>query len=98
MTKDKEDLLKSIRNGIFTPERSNEYWKQEERDQLEFLFRNGVGISDIALELQRSENAIVQQIIVKDLFAKKTLRQRTTREPECLCNRCKRSPCDQEGC
>ena len=57
-------LLIALREGAIPSERSGEYWSKEEKENLQRMFWNGDGISDIALSLQRSENAIIQQLII----------------------------------
>lgn len=55
-----KELLIALRNGVISSERSGEYWSKEEKETLNRLFWDGDGISDIALSLQRSENAVIQ--------------------------------------
>ena len=61
-------LLIALRNGAIPSERSGEYWSKEEKEKMKRMFWNGDGISDIALSLQRSENAIIQQLIVQKML------------------------------
>ena len=98
----KKELLRSIRQGRIHPERSREPWSNEERDELIELHRDGIGISDIALRLQRSEQAVVQQLTALDVFTPVgSTRKRSTKRPQCLCRKCKLSkskrPRLQEG-
>lgn len=97
---DEQELLKAMREGLITPERSREYWGEEEAEQIVNLYTSGMGISEIALELQRSEMAVVQRLITEGLFTPPgTERKRKPKAPRCLCNSCPiREACEQEGC
>ena len=61
-------LLIGLRNGAIPSERSGEYWSKEEKEKMKRMFWNGDGISEIALSLQRSENAVIQQLIVQKML------------------------------
>lgn len=98
----KQKLLQDIRQGHIQPERSRELWDNEERDELIDLHREGVGISEISLQLQRSEQAVVQQLIAMDLFTPTgSTRNRASKAPQCLCSKCQlpksERPCTQKG-
>ncbi|MEQ2619465.1 relaxase/mobilization nuclease domain-containing protein [Hominicoprocola fusiformis] len=63
--------------------------------RLRILFDSGVGITEIALELGRTEPAVYQQIEKLDLYGRKQnpQRQRSGKKPpECLCDRCGNDP------
>ena len=62
------ETVRSLRTRISRPERDNEYWTEEERQQLEEAFYAGEGITEIALRHKRSELAVVQQIEKMDLY------------------------------
>lgn len=98
----KQKLLQEIRQGVVQPACSGNYWSPEERDELRLLYESGVGISQIALQLQRSEQAVVQQLIAMDLFTPTgNTRNRSSKTPQCLCSKCQlpksERPCLQEG-
>ncbi len=89
-TNDCQQLTKAIRAGEILPERSGEYWGNDEREKLIALFYAGAGISQIALELQRSEMAVIQQLIAgKLLTTPGVTRIRRPKEPRCLCGECR---------
>ena len=67
--KTQQELLLAIRNGEMHPERSTAYWTPEERAELQRLYRDGQGISEIALLLQRSESAVFQQLLAMGMLA-----------------------------
>lgn len=82
-----------MRNKIGKLDREGEYWSDEERLHLQQLFACGTGITAIAILLQRTELAVIQQAMLMDLFtpphAKHKYRPRT---PQCLCHNCKLDP------
>ena len=89
MKSNESELFKAVRNGTIVPERSRENWNPDERRELRKLYGQGMGISRIALHLQRSEMAIIQQLIGMELFiSHRTIRNRTAKEPRCLCQKC----------
>lgn len=93
---DQQELMKAFRQGALIPEHSREYWNDEERRKLNNLYVAGIGISEIAMELQRSEMAVIQQLIGFGLL-KTPGRERGPRRknPHCLCEGCLlRENCD----
>lgn len=94
------ELLIAIREGKIPSERSGEYWSDAEKDELRRLSMAGDGISQIALMLQRSENAVFQQLAVQGLLALQGKpRERGKNEPKCRCPECngKNCPYYREG-
>ena len=88
------DMLAALRRGDMQSERSKEYWSEEERDYIKRRYLDGVGISQIALELQRSENAVVQQLIAMRLLTPPgNHRQRSPKPQHCQCPRCREMEC-----
>ena len=89
-----QQSLRELRSHRKLPEREGEYWSDEEREKLSQKFNEGAGISEIAVLLNRSEPAIMQQIEKLDLFDRKEnpRRQRVTRQLNCLCGRCGNDP------
>lgn len=64
-------------------------WSDEDKRTVAELFHNGIGITEIALQMQRSEPAIVQQLVKDKFFQNETKsRTRTKRERGCLCPDC----------
>ena len=96
---EEQKLMQAIRGGYMLPERSGEYWSDEEREKLSAFYHSGVGLSGIALELQRSETAIVQQLMAMGLMtAPNVVRTRRPREPSCLCGKCRfNAQCIRKG-
>ena len=94
MDNDLQQSLRELRSHRKLPEREGEDWSDEERENLSRKFNEGAGISEIAVALQRSEPAIMQQIEKLDLFDRKEnpRRQRAARQAGCLCGRCGNDP------
>lgn len=87
------ETIKSMRNRTTRLEREGDYWTQMEKDQLVRLFHNGIGITEMAIQLQRTEPAVFQQIEKLDLYQRKENPQRRknpAQPSDCLCNLCKR--------
>lgn len=96
-----QELTKAVREGSVLPERAGEYWKPAEREELKQRFYQGQGITEIALQLQRSEMAVVQQLMTAGLFTSPgASRTRKGTAPRCLCEKCGFNPdgCIQFGC
>ena len=96
-----QQLTKAIREGQVIPERSREYWGDDEQEKMTSLYNSGVGISQISLELQRSEMAVVQQLMTAGLLTSPgASRTRKGTAPKCLCEKCgfNSDGCIQFGC
>ena len=101
------ESVKSMRNRTVRLDRHGDYWTEEEKEALAQKFHDGEGITAMALELQRTESAVIQQIEAMDLFGRKK-KNSTSKHPCCLCANCKldpaacphlgRCPKLQEGC
>ena len=83
-TKNKQII--AIRQQLASNERHREYWSEDEKNRLLQMFYDGIGITEMALELQRSEMAIVNQINALNLF--KRCRAPKRQKKECLCPQC----------
>lgn len=80
------ELLMALRNGQLPAERSKEYWSESERTELKRRYLAGDGISEIALNLQRSENAVIQQLIAMGLLTPPgKQRRRNPKGQRCQC-------------
>ena len=93
--------LRALRNGNRPPQRSGEYWTEDEVQQLTIMFEEGIGISEIAIELDRTEVAIYQQIDKKGFWAAQCKpRNRGKKEritADCLCPFCGNNTCKNCG-
>lgn len=80
----KAEQVRKMRDRTEPVDRQQEYWTDDELQRLESMFYEGVGITDMALTLQRSEMAVVNRI---------TGYYRRVRAPrqyraECQCRKC----------
>ena len=65
------ETVKSMRKRTTRLEREGDYWTQEEREKLTRLFDSGAVLTDIAIQLQRTEPAVYQQAEKLDLYQRK---------------------------
>ena len=64
-------------------------WTDADRKTIAELFHNGIGITEIALKVKRSEPAVMQQLVKDKFFQNETKsRTRAKREQSCLCPNC----------
>lgn len=57
-----EEKIRMMRFVDLYLENNNGYWTEEEEKKLSSMFHMGTGISQIALELGRTERTVVQKI------------------------------------
>lgn len=92
-----QELLIALRNGEIPSERSGEYWEEDEKSKLKRMFWNGAGISEMAVDLQRSENAVIQQLLLmRVLTPPKNMRQGGEHRKRCPRNHSE-CPCYNGG-
>lgn len=85
------ESVKSMRNRTVRLDREGDYWTDQEKEQLVQMFCDGEGITTMAICLQRTEPAVMQQIEKMDLYQRKTnpsKRRSTAKPPACLCVAC----------
>lgn len=90
-----QESVRSMCHQTLRADRAGDYWTDDEKNRLRILFDSGVGITEIALELGRTEPAVYQQIEKLDLYGRKQNPQRQRNDkkpPECLCGRCGNDP------
>lgn len=81
------ESIRSMRNHEGRLERAGDYWSDEERERLKEMFDAGIGISEIAIRLQRTEPAVFQQIEKMDLYQRKNRpRRRKGTDRVCICH------------
>lgn len=104
MRNENKDLI-ALRTGQKPAQRSGEYWSKEELEQIESLYEEGIGISDIALQFERTEVAVFQQLGKMGLLSrqcrprthKKSMEGMTERPPKCFCPDCTVRDCQNCG-
>jgi len=84
------EMIKSLRNRTTRLEREGDYWTSDENEQLKMMFYNYRGISEMALTLQRTEPAVLQQIEKLDLYGRKAnpKRHKKPKKMKCPCDTC----------
>lgn len=85
-----QETVKSMRQRTTRLDREGDYWTDEEKQRLRTLFGQGVGITETAVRLQRTEPAVVQQIEKMDLYGRSSRpkRRKKSKSPRCLCDAC----------
>lgn len=71
-------------------DKDGQFWSKEDRQKLVNNFYAGIGVTTMAQEFQRSERAIVQQLIAEDCYDN-TIKRRNhcvKRSKKCLCGQC----------
>ena len=96
------EATRNMRNRTANLERAGDYWTEDEKNQLRELFERGVGLSEIAIRLQRTEPAVSQQTEKMDLYgrgANPSRRKSGPKPPACLCDTCEldKSACPRCG-
>ena len=86
-----EESVKNMRNRTVRLDREGDYWTAEEKEALVQKFNEGEGITAMALDLQRTESAVIQQIEALDLFGRKK-KNPVSKQPRCLCSNCLLDP------
>lgn len=91
--KDIRESIKLMRSRTGQLDREGNYWSEDEHRQLERLFWKGVGISEIAVLLQRTEMAVMQQIdkmgLYRELPCARQKRSNRRDKNVCQCIYCK---------
>ena len=68
---------------------NKDYWGKENDKELKRRYNEGYGISEMALEMGRTENSISKRIKDLKLDAKRNnTKSKKSRPTGCLCNRC----------
>ena len=83
------EAVRTVRRSPASLERRGECWSEEDKGKLSEMFFDNVGITEIAIILQRSESAVMQQIEKQDLYLRKQYpcRQKNCSTPaKCLCD------------
>ena len=57
-----QESVRSMRHQTLRADRAGDYWTDYEKKRLRVRFDSGIGITEIALELGRTEPAVYQQI------------------------------------
>ena len=96
----KKEQLIALRTGAKPAERSGEYWSKIDIQLLEQFYYEGIGISEIALQLGRNEAAVNQQLLKLGHLAaqgKSRTRKKKVPKPQCFCPICQIETCENCG-
>ena len=93
LTKKKiRERVLEMRSGKYLPINENKKWKKKDINLLVNKYVNGIGISELAVILERSEEAINQEITnlrINETAKNHRSRRSKASEIKCLCNICK---------
>lgn len=91
----RDELLTAYRTGEIVPENNGASWTDDDRERLRILYNCAVGLSEIALQLHRSERAIYMQLDAMDLLTtEQTARGCRSKRPVCKCTYCTVYDCE----
>jgi len=86
MNLNKQSMIAALRRGELLAERAYEYWSDEEREKVLRMFYDGIGISEIAMTLKRSELSVIQHLMqTKELTSPQNRRSWGPRRRGCSC-------------
>lgn len=89
------EAVRNMRHHARGVDHAGEYWSDDDKRRLKEMFDTGIGISEIAIRLQRTEPAVAQQIEKMDLYDRKSnpKRRRSEAKPyNCFCSTCEVNP------
>ena len=93
--------LHLLRTGSQLPENRNDYWSKDQDKQLAKLFNDGVGISEIAVTLGRTEVSVFGRLHANGRFKPQTRLRKTNKElgktGRCRCIKCHCTDCESYG-
>ena len=91
------EMTIAMRTGEIKIEKEGTYWSDEERAYAKKRFYEGAPTNEIAIELQRSETAVRQQVLPLYVRPPENTRKRqiVIKEDVCLCAAC---TCDGSLC
>ena len=99
---DYQEAVKSMRGRTSRLEREGDYWTADEKTHLQTMFEAGIGLTEMAILLQRTEPAVIQQVGKMDLYRREACprrRRSVPKAPRCLCTACGLDPgfCPRSG-
>ena len=91
------ERIHSLRTGQELPKNRNEYWSKEQNKQLMKLFEDDAGLTEMALDLGRTEVSIVFRLLSMGAFLPQSRPRRPNKNqsekngcrcPGCICKDC----------
>lgn len=95
-----QESLTALRSGDAPPERSRDYWNKSDLENLNQWFWEGQGISQIAVQMGRTEVAIYQKLLKLGLLSPQCIPRPKNPKPvccDCLCPNCHNTNCPNYG-
>lgn len=92
-----QENIKRMRRNAENSPNSKVYWSKDDMEKLRKMFCDGIGISQMALMMGRTERAIYQKIMESQLFDP-VYRTKGKKEAECLCRKCGKNNHCEHGC
>lgn len=94
-----------LRSGHPENDNRNGYWTDKEDKDLLRMFYDGVGITEIAVILGRTEPSVVQRLLISGAFQRQTRprahkdpsEKKPPKDPKCRCEKCRRTDCVNHG-
>ena len=88
------ELIKKMRNREIRLDRERNFWSEEEREKLAQMYSNGVDITEMALDLARTELAVIEQLNYLNLLYQSgsDRKHRSRKRRSCLCVKCDIGP------
>lgn len=101
----REQILK-LRCGHPEIDNRNGYWSDEDVKKLQKMFDEGIGISEIAVRMGRTEVSVSQRLLALGCFQPQTRsrkhkdpneKKKTSKKPKCRCEKCGYTECLNQG-
>lgn len=81
--------IAEMHSGKIRMTRDGELWSADEKQKLIDGFYSGLGITELAYIHERTENAIIQQLVLNHCFEDSIkTRKKGKRKKQCLCENC----------
>ena len=80
--------IQRMRQNRTEKSKNRAYWSNDETEKLRGVFDEGMGISEIALEIGRTEKAVFQKINELKLYEAVNKPQKRSAVAGCRCNEC----------
>ena len=92
-----DERLTGFRNGNITPLNNGKCWTDDDRKRLKIMYDLNVGITQMALDLERTELAIVQQAVQMGLITPPAASARAKKKKtcSCICSKCLNFECEK---
>ena len=84
----RKERVRAMRQRTAQLEREGMYWTEDEKEQLRQSIWDDVDITEIALNLQRTEMAVLQQAQLMGLYGKARNCPPRKQKGKCLCEQC----------